>query len=413
MDNQKDIVPIDTTKINVNITELEPPDFQLDFEIPQELVVEMHDRLIAGGLEYDDKQMVGLLTKVCLDEGMFRLNKLSIWGPKLLPGTKPGVFSLDSPFSFSAIVDAFAVEDIPEVEEIPISRNTMQVDDEMINSELVEQQLQFGTREPHSGQLEYGDVITASVTYTIEGESEPQFSIDECQIRIPKEGQTTVVEQYHFEDAGEQLLGVQPDGKLKITLNSDSEESKAVLELDIKSVERITPVSIEEVLKKYGTPNETILRTQIKLSLQHNFDRENEMLMLTQLYKHLDKTFGISIPERIIESRFDELCKNEQSIVGEDVKLSKELKETLYETARFLTKRKAINMLLQEFFKLRVSEQDINTQIRNVAESRRVRPEDIREEFVSDDKISILGNRVIEQKIFEKLRDKMVFTTVG
>ena len=64
---------------------------------------------------------------------------------------------------------------------------------------------------------------------------------------------------------------------------------------------------------------------------------------------------------------------------------------------------------MQEYLDLRINEKDIEDQIRNIAERRRVRPEDIRAEFVSEDKLHQLGNMSMEQKIFNKLKVKMEF----
>ncbi|HJN72283.1 MAG TPA: hypothetical protein QF528_06790, partial [Phycisphaerales bacterium] len=64
----------------------------------------------------------------------------------------------------------------------------------------------------------------------------------------------------------------------------------------------------------------------------------------------------------------------------------------------------------QEFFDLVICEEDVQHQISDIAESRRVRPEEVQEEFVSSDRMHVLGNMVIEKKIFNRLKDKMVFT---
>ncbi|HIN09614.1 MAG TPA: hypothetical protein EYM64_03465 [Phycisphaerales bacterium] len=64
---------------------------------------------------------------------------------------------------------------------------------------------------------------------------------------------------------------------------------------------------------------------------------------------------------------------------------------------------------MQEFLDLRVSENDIEDQIRNIAELRRERPEDVRAEFVSEDKIHFLGNMSMEYKIFNRLKENMEF----
>jgi len=92
--------PVDTSKIKIVITAIDAPDNRIDFEMPAELVSDIYVRLKDGGYDYNVQQMTSLLTKICLDEGVVRFDKNSIWGPKHMPGSAHGIFSEDAPFIF-------------------------------------------------------------------------------------------------------------------------------------------------------------------------------------------------------------------------------------------------------------------------------------------------------------------------
>ncbi|HIB01602.1 MAG TPA: hypothetical protein EYO31_06970, partial [Phycisphaerales bacterium] len=62
-----DLPPIDVSKIKIEITELEAPDYQLDFEVPVDLVSEITSRIKEGGLTFNEKQLCSLIVQVCLD----------------------------------------------------------------------------------------------------------------------------------------------------------------------------------------------------------------------------------------------------------------------------------------------------------------------------------------------------------
>jgi FKBP-type peptidyl-prolyl cis-trans isomerase (trigger factor) len=176
------------------------------------------------------------------------------------------------------------------------------------------------------------------------------------------------------------------------------------------TAERITPCQIEEVLKQYGTPNETILKTQIKLSLQRNFDRQNDTMMRRQLFDYLLETIDVPISSRIVDEHFVNLCKKEQ---GENEnELSEEDRSKLLKKAEEVAKRRVITACFQKKFNIYINEQDIQQQICDIAESRRVRPEEIKEEFVSGDKMDTLAALVKDKKIFKHLLDKMVFSDI-
>ena len=177
------------------------------------------------------------------------------------------------------------------------------------------------------------------------------------------------------------------------------------------TAERITPCQIEEVLKQYGTPNETILKAQIKLSLQRNFDRQTDAVMRRQLFTYLFETIDVPVSSRIAEEHFKELCKKEQG--KNESELSEEDRRKLLKKAKEVAKRRMITACFQVKFDITVAEEDIQQQICDIAESRRVRPEEIHEEFVSGNKMDVLAALVTEKKIFARLKDKMVFTDVS
>jgi len=399
--------PVDTSKIKIVITAIDAPDNRIDFEMPAKLVSDIYERLKDGGYDYNVQQMTSLLTKICLDEGVIRFDKNSIWGPKHMPGSAPGIFSEDAPFIFSAIIDETPLELIDNIESIPIERHTLEVSEDLIENELIEQQLLFGSREPHNEILAYGDEITCKATLSVVGKEEPEFSIDDCKIRVPKEGQPFSIGTFQC-NASDQLHNAQVgDTTICFELNNKQLE----LVLVNMTAERITPCQIGEVLKQYGTPNETILKAQIKLSLQRNFDRQTDIVMRRQLFAYLFETIDVPISSRIAEEHFKELCKKEQE--KNESELSEEDRSKLLKKSKEIAKRRVITACFQDKFNITINEEDIQQQICDIAESRRVRPEEIREEFVSGNKMDVLATLVTEKKIFNLLKDKMVFTDVS
>ncbi len=399
---------VDTSAIKINIAKLEGSDYRLDFDMPDEIVEDINRRLKEGGYDYDDEQMTSLLTKICLDEGMNRLDKKSVWGPKLMPGTEPGKFCCDSGFLFSAIVDAIPTGILDQIDSIPIRRRKLEVTNELIETELFEQRLLFGSRESFSGEVAYGDEVTCNATLTVDGNDTPEFAIENFKLRIPNEGQLLAIGTFRC-DEGEQLRGASVPGTISITL-SDQQEKNATLVLEVTSAERITPCEVDEILKQYGTANETLLKAQIKLSLQRNFDRENNTIMRNQLFNYLAENITVPVSQRIIEGHWEDMCKGELEKNPEQTELEEDVKNELQEKAKTRTQRRVITSYFQEFFDLVISEEDVQHQISDIAESRRVRPEEVQEEFVSSDKMNVLGNLVMEKKIFDSLKDKIVFT---
>ena len=415
-DPSTDLPPLDTSKICIEINAVEPPDFTLDFEVPVDILSEASQRIQDGGLEYNEKQMGDLIVQICLDEGMQRLDRDSAWGIRLLANSF-STFSIDEPFSFSAIVDVLPEEEF-SIESIPIQRNQLQVDDAMVDAELHEQQLQFGTRTEHTGTLAYGDEITCRATVTLYDDTEPFVSLEECTLRVPSEKQHFVVGGIPLDEIGSQLRGTKTADELSFVIDFSEHfpspplrGKKAKVDFRNCSYRRISPADVSQVLEQYGTPNEAILRAQIKMSLQHNFDRQNTNFMMHQLYEYLLSTVDIPISKRIINKTFQEQCKQQLEATSSE-ELSEDQKNNLSVKAARTVKKMTINAWLQRTFKLGISEDDIDKQAAIIAEERRVRPSEIKEEYLSNNKVSVLGNMASERKIFQRLKERMVFTDV-
>mgnify|MGYP006094903503 FL=1 len=411
--NPTDLPPIDISKIKIEITELEAPDYQLDFEVPLDLISEINSRIIEGGLTYNEEQMGNLIVQICLDEGMQRLNRDSAWGTRLLKKSMRK-YSIDRPFTFSAVVDTLPEGEIP-INDVPIQRNQKQVDDAFVDSEMKEQQLSFGTKDAFNGALAYGDEIECNVSITINEVDEPVASIEKYALRIPSEHQTFSITGLPLASLGAELRGCQSNEELSFHIDFPNDYAAKAFQGKSGTVHltnctffRITPSSIEHVLEEYGTPNETILRTQIKMSLQHNFDRENTNFMMHQFYAYLTENIEMQFSKRIINSKFEEMCKKELEASEEE--LTDQQKNLLMQRATANVKRLTINAWIQRTYELGVSEEDIDKQTTILAEERRVRPSDIKEEFLAEDKINILSNMASERKIFDRLQDKMIFT---
>ncbi|MBL6998157.1 MAG: hypothetical protein ISR75_06955 [Phycisphaerales bacterium] len=406
--NTTDLPPIDTSKIEVVISELEAPDFQFDFTVPVDLISEITKRIQDGGLEYNEQQIANLLIQICLDEGMQRLDRDSAWGARLLTKSVKEYLA-QSPFSFSAVVDALPEEEIP-IESIPIKRNQIQVDDVLVDTELFEQQLQFGTTAPFDGDLAYGDAIECNASLHLDGDASPIAEVEKCTIRVPSEHQNFSFEGLTLDTVGNELRGCHTEKELSFKI--DFPDGKAgTLKLRDCSFSRITPSSVAHVLEQYGSPNEAILRTQIKMSLQHNFDRENTNFMMQQFYAFLVENIQMPFSNRVIQKKYKEMCENTLKSSKEE-SLSDKLKHLLLQKAEATVKRQTINYWIRQTYKLGVSEEDIDKQAAIIAEQRRVRPADIKEEFLAKDKINVLANIASERKIFERLQDKMVFTDI-
>ena len=401
-----DLPPVDTSLIQIEINQLESPDYRMNVEVPPVLIAEIKTRLKDGGLNYDELELIKLILQISTDEAMQRLDKDSAFGCRVV--TEKNVkYEEGKPLVFSLVTDTIPNDEF-SIDEIPIQRRTLVIKDTHVDEELYEQRLQFGMKTPVDGVLEYGDEISCEATCSIESVDNPIVENQQCVLKVPSESQRFFFNGIPLPEVGEAMRGSQTSKELSFEF--DVQGTRGKLELRNCAFNRVSPATVEQVLAEYGTPSEGLLRTQIKMSLQNSFDRDNANFMLNQFYSFLLNNVDLPVSARITDMHFARKLKEVESQAKNE--LTDEQKDHIRQNTERLVKRLTLNAWLQRTFKVKVSETDLDNQAAIIAEERRVRPADIREEYRSEDKLQILSSMVIDRKIFEKLKDKMVFTEI-
>ena len=100
---------IDTKDIFVDVEPLPEFDVKVQVRMPSHCIQKITTRLIEGGLEQTDQQLVQILLKVSVDEAFSRLERQPLWGPAFV-NTKPPSLPLESEdFTFEFIVDQIPI----------------------------------------------------------------------------------------------------------------------------------------------------------------------------------------------------------------------------------------------------------------------------------------------------------------
>lgn len=412
---------IDPAEIMIEINKLDVPDYRLDCEIPARFVKRIHKKLKKRGENYGDKKMVEFLSKICIDEGIRRLGEKSIWSPEQPENAKQPTFSTTRPFRISVIIDVMPKIDLPDFSSIEIERSVFEESEESVDSELHEQCLEAGTPHPYDGELEYGDEIKCTFAITIVGKEKPLIKQEDCHIRVPAPRMPVIACGMIIPDLSDILQGHQCGDT--ITLDTEVPESfphpfhrgrPAQLTITINETSRITPASVEEIVTQYGSHNELILRKQIRMSLRTRTDRSRNQSMSTQLLNKIHDKIEVSIPERIIKSRLkqriDFITKSMQDSELSEEEIAEELSQRsdhILQDVKHNLKHSAILVILQRALDIKVGEDDVQEQIRIIAEARRQRPEVIREEAMGKNQMDRFYGPSLERKISEQLLKKV------
>jgi len=323
------------------------------------------------------------------------------------------------PLTFAVEVEVMPEFDLPELEGIEIKKPTMEITDEMINTELERQQIRGGDMKEIAGPFEAGDRIVGTATATKKGENEPFFTHDQVVIAFPDDDS----------DGEGQVLGLLIEGLDKLlkgkvvgdefdieTTGPENHEREDIRGADITihytitDGYRVTPATVEQLVELFNLGSEDILREQVRLALEQRRDIEVAEAMRSQVYEYLNERVDFELPERLSESqvtRAIERSRMEMLYRGmtED-EVEHRLAEMRSETAERAQSRLKMMMVmnrLAEHYEVEVNEQEVNGRVAQIAMERGERPEKLRNALVQNGQIQQIAGQIREEKAADRV----------
>ena len=78
--------------------------------------------------------------------------------------------------------------------------------------------------------------------------------------------------------------------------------TKVEFSVETQNASRITPATVEQVVKQYGSPSESILRRQIKMALESKTNRDQDAILAKQVFDSISEKVEFPIPEWVYEN---------------------------------------------------------------------------------------------------------------
>ncbi len=404
---------IDTKDIFVDVEPLPEFDVKVQVRMPAHCIQKITTRLIEGGLEQTDEQLVQILLKVSVDEAISRLEKPPVWGPAFA-NTKPPSLPLESEdFIFDFIVDQIPDLQLPPFESLEIKRPRLDISEDLIDLELHSQSLELGEHQTHTGRIETDHRVTLNLEVFSRDSTVDSVHFDNLVGRMPAGNTPLVLNGMKFPDLDTVLRGhVQGDViddtlvLPKVLQNESSSTNPHRVNITIVKVESSSPLSLDEVVKHYGLPSLSVLKLQIKASLEHRFELDKMTFMTEDLFTQLVDSINYSPSERIVKMHLFEIGQKAFQSHQKDG-ASQEEAQKFAEKASSSVKDSVINKLKRQVIVARIAsehqlqfgEENIQEQIRNLAALQSKRPEDYRQELIDSGQISLIQSQVLEHQV--------------
>ena len=406
---------INTDEIRINVEPLDQFDQKVTAVMPAHCIKQILDRLEEGKMKQDDQQIAQLLTNICVEETIGRQEAPPLWGPALPNSGPPPLPADGEDFQIEFRLDHFPEFKLPEFSSLTVRKPVREIDAAAVEFELTSQSLEAGNHAPHDGPVEPNDRITCSLTINSPKDDSVVASFTDLAGRFPSPGGHLLLNGILFPGLSQVLQGRSKGASISTKLavprkilNGTLGDQEYPITVTVTEVEHTTPASIDDLTNLYGSPSESVLRKQIRTSLEKRFEFEQAMFMTEDLFHQLLESLDYTPPNRIVNSLLKTQAENiakkikDQGGSDQDVQAALERERpAAQEGAVVALRRRAVIAKLRKELSIGLHEQNVQDRIRQLASLQNKRPEDLRKELVDAGLIGSITEQVVEAKITE------------
>ncbi len=317
----------------------------------------------------------------------------------------------DLEFSFD--VEVAPDFDLPELKGIEVTKPILKITEKRINDQLAQWVQTRARYEETDLPGQEGDMVTAGATIRITGIEEP----------VERPGLTLRVAAGQIEgipliDLGKALAGKKAGQTAKLTIKipdahpeKDWRGKEASIEIDLSQVRRrVLPEINEDFAASSGFDSLQDLREFTRNRLEINLNIETRRALREQIHQHLLDNTKFDLPEGVLERHTVRLLqRREMELLSMGVPREQadeqlvELRAGATEQATRDLKVQFIVEKISEQQEIKVSAEEINARVAQMASMQNRRPERLRQELAANGTLEQLAFVVLEEKTTDKL----------
>jgi len=312
--------------------------------------------------------------------------------------------------------------DLPQLEGIPVTKTTLEVTDEQIDREIEQIQRWSGVWTPREeGSVELEDQIIADAVLKIE-EIEEEQKLDNVEIYVRQNG---FVGAIPVEKLDELLVGAKA-GQTKETsvdvpktfFREEFRGKKVEIRISIKDIKWLKPAEIDEnFLKRYDVEDQDELREKIQDTLHSRLEAQSRTEMTEQIFEYLLEKTDFDLPMNVVAEQASSVLQRQytnllmrglsREQIGEQIE---QLQAGSEQQAQQQLKTFFIMDKIAEKLEIKVSDEEINGHIAQLAMQRGQRPEKMREDMERNGTLAQFSLEVRQDKCIAKLLETAVIT---
>jgi trigger factor len=328
----------------------------------------------------------------------------------------------EGPLKFDFEIEVRPEFELPNLEDIPVTRTKLEVTDEQIDREVQQLRKWSGIWTPRTeGAAEGDDQIIADAILKAE-EVEEEEKLNNIEIYVRPNGFVGAVP---VEKLDEVLAGAKIGDTKKTNVEvpktffrEEYRGKKVDIQIKIKDIKSLKPAALDEnFLNKYNVEDENQLREKIQDSLQGRLEQQVRTEMTEQIYKYLLDNTDFDLPLDIVAEQSISLLQRQYSnmlmrgIAREQIEENMEqLQAGSEQRAKEQLKTFFIMDKIADKLEINVTEEEINGHIAQLAIQQGQRPERMREQMLREGSLAQFKLQVREQMCIAKLLESAKIT---
>lgn len=315
-------------------------------------------------------------------------------------------------FSYTCEVEVKPAFDLPEVKGVKVKSPAIDITDAMVNDALERQGKIRGRLEiVHDAAADDDDQLMADVTLSAEGKEVKREANLQLGVR------PTRLDGIQLPDLDKRLKGAKVGSHITVECKIPDDYERADLrgktaqfKFDIHEIKRLKPLTIAELVEQIGAKDEAQLREFMRDDLEVERDRLIRRAEREQVLNYLLENCKLDLPNELsarqtdravmrsvidlrtqgvppteIEARIDELRTTARQQVADELKL------------QFILERVA------ETLQIRVTDEEVNTEIARIARRYNRRFDRMRDELIREGLLMQLADQIRQDKAVARI----------
>lgn len=328
----------------------------------------------------------------------------------------------EGPLKFEFEVEVWPEFELPDLENIPVTKPKMEVTDEQIDTELAQLRRLSGVWAPREeGACEVEDQLLADVVIKAE-EVEEAEKLDNTEVYVRKNG---FVGSVPVDNLDEVLVGAKAGETRQVTVEvpktyfrEEYRGKKVDISIEIKDVKWLKPAELDAAfLERFEAEGEDDLKEKIQDMLEGRLENQARNEMSEQIYTYLLDNVSFDLPLDVVAQQATTVLQRQYVRLLQQG-LSKEKMEEQMESLRASSEEQAQEQLKTFFvidkvcdkLEIEVTDEEVNGHVAQLAIQRGQRPEKMREQMERDGSLSQFRLEIRQNKCISKLLESAAIT---